>query len=166
MFISGSSYLAIVIAIEFVRSRGGLSVICGNKPPEAVIAPDRQPDMSGAIRFSPEGKSERTQQIAGSEDVDVMNERLRILRGEADDSPVVLRGLRKIYNSPPKVAVQSLFFEVPRGQCFGFLGVNGRLRICDILFLINSDLKRQNYDVENFGRRRIAHFRSCSSQRL
>ena len=35
--------------------------------------------------------------------------------------------LRKVYPSPigPKVAVQSLSFGIPRGECFGFLGING-----------------------------------------
>jgi ATP-binding cassette subfamily A (ABC1) protein 3 len=79
-----------------------------------------------------------------NDDIDVMNERNRVEKGDADSDVVKLKALRKIYpaNSrqgginltslccPPaaknvKVAVQSLSFGIPKGECFGFLGING-----------------------------------------
>ena len=78
------------------------------------------------------------------DDVDVANERRRVTTGGANHDIVKIDGLRKLYpaNSraggvsinglcfPPtknnvKVAVQSLSFGIPRGECFGFLGING-----------------------------------------
>jgi len=41
----------------------------------------------------------------------------------AENDLVRLEGLRKIY--PGKNAVKDLYFGIPAGQCFGFLGVNG-----------------------------------------
>jgi len=52
-------------------------------------------------------------------------ERQRIANGEADDAYVKLDGLRKIFPSSNKVAVNDLSFAIPRNECFGFLGVNG-----------------------------------------
>jgi ATP-binding cassette subfamily A (ABC1) protein 3 len=62
-----------------------------------------------------------------SEDEDVYAERCRVQEGGADGDVVKLHELRKVYNSRvgPKVAVQSLSFGIPRGECFGFLGING-----------------------------------------
>ena len=62
-----------------------------------------------------------------TEDTDVLAERRRVEEGGADDDVVKLHEMRKVYNSKvgPKVAVQSLSFGIPRGQCFGFLGING-----------------------------------------
>eukprot|EP01038_Epipyxis_sp_PR26KG_P005748 gene5748-7937_t len=74
------------------------------------------------------------------EDEDVAEERKRILSGAANNDVVRICELRKIYpaNSRAggltlpslnqvkiKVAVQSLAFGIPNGQCFGFLGING-----------------------------------------
>lgn len=62
------------------------------------------------------------------EDEDVALERRRVAEGGAVGDVVHLNELRKVYPSPigPKVAVQSLSFGIPRGECFGFLGINGR----------------------------------------
>jgi ABC-type multidrug transport system fused ATPase/permease subunit len=78
------------------------------------------------------------------EDPDVSKERERVSTGGANDDVVRIDRLRKVYpaNSrsggidipallcPPKnqnikVAVQSLSFGIPKGECFGFLGING-----------------------------------------
>lgn len=65
------------------------------------------------------------------EDKDVSDERLRVENGYANGDVVKLDSLRKIYSpigvssKKPKVAVQSLSFGIPRGECFGFLGING-----------------------------------------
>ena len=59
------------------------------------------------------------------EDVDVITEERRL---DTDTDDVVrLRRLRKVYpsSSGPKVAVRGLSFGMPRGECFGFLGING-----------------------------------------
>ena len=60
-------------------------------------------------------------------DEDVIAEENRVLSGGAEGDIVRLNRLRKVYPSPggPKVAVKSLTFGIPKGECFGFLGING-----------------------------------------
>ena len=90
-------------------------------------------------------------------DTDVINEQNRLKQaliadGKEDESmrdfdftqckdPIILTGLRKVYNTNGMIsrmmsgckvrpercvtAVQDLWFSIPRGQIFGFLGVNG-----------------------------------------
>ena len=62
-----------------------------------------------------------------ADDLDVATEQRRVAMGEAVGDIVVLAQLRKVYPSSlgPKVAVQSLSFGIPNGECFGFLGING-----------------------------------------
>jgi ATP-binding cassette subfamily A (ABC1) protein 3 len=80
------------------------------------------------------------------EDVDVATERERVRSGRADGDVVRISELRKVYQPTSarmtsrmcsisssvqsgenklKLAVQSLSFGIPRGECFGFLGING-----------------------------------------
>ena len=61
------------------------------------------------------------------EDEDVSCERERVRQGQADGDVVRIMEMRKVYPSPigKKVAVQSLSFGIPKGECFGFLGING-----------------------------------------
>jgi ATP-binding cassette subfamily A (ABC1) protein 1 len=69
------------------------------------------------------------------EDPDVASERRRVSDGLADDDVVKIDSLRKVYTARNnfeagrltgvKVAVQSLSFGIPKGECFGFLGING-----------------------------------------
>lgn len=71
------------------------------------------------------------------EDADVRAERSRVARGDADHDVVKLDELRKVYSTPNgnKVAVKSLSFGIPRGECFGFLGINGE-STCFAIFVI------------------------------
>mmetsp|Transcript_17002 Transcript_17002/g.34417 ORF Transcript_17002/g.34417 Transcript_17002/m.34417 type:complete len:1751 (-) Transcript_17002:590-5842(-) len=63
------------------------------------------------------------------EDVDITAERKRVDQMISSGTPdmVSLQGLRKVYGGGgnAKVAVQGMYFGVPLGQCFGFLGING-----------------------------------------
>jgi len=64
--------------------------------------------------------------VPTEEDEDVARERRRV--SESDTDVVRLLKLRKVYRTPeghPKVAVHSLSFGLPKGECFGFLGING-----------------------------------------
>jgi ATP-binding cassette subfamily A (ABC1) protein 1 len=87
--------------------------------------------------------------VTENEDEDVLGERQRVLNGSADSDVVRIEQLRKIYpmnsrfggidltnllipwflrpasKSRVKVAVQCLSFGIPKGECFGFLGING-----------------------------------------
>ncbi|KFK37012.1 hypothetical protein AALP_AA4G200700 [Arabis alpina] len=63
------------------------------------------------------------------DDIDVQEERDRVISGLTDNTIFYLQNLRKVYPGckyhSPKVAVQSLTFSVQAGECFGFLGTNG-----------------------------------------
>ncbi|XP_059140192.1 phospholipid-transporting ATPase ABCA1-like [Physella acuta] len=63
------------------------------------------------------------------EDVDVAREKQRVLSGGAVNDVLRLEGLTKVYWKPGKkgkmTAVDHLYVGVPKGQCFGLLGVNG-----------------------------------------
>eukprot|EP00058_Branchiostoma_floridae_P014632 XP_002600120.1 hypothetical protein BRAFLDRAFT_118238 [Branchiostoma floridae] len=63
------------------------------------------------------------------EDIDVANERQRILRGDADKDLMKLANLTKVYKTSKRngqtPAVDRLCVAVPCGECFGLLGVNG-----------------------------------------
>ncbi|XP_035826205.1 ATP-binding cassette sub-family A member 7 [Aplysia californica] len=62
-------------------------------------------------------------------DIDVMREKERVVSGAAASDMLRLQGLTKMYSSPGKkvslTAVDRLYIGVPKGQCFGLLGVNG-----------------------------------------
>ncbi|XP_028404446.1 ATP-binding cassette sub-family A member 1-like [Dendronephthya gigantea] len=62
-------------------------------------------------------------------DDDVRNERQRVKNGDANSECLRLVNLTKVYQSKfsrsKNVAVKELCLGVPRGQCFGLLGVNG-----------------------------------------
>ncbi|ETK86251.1 hypothetical protein F441_09243 [Phytophthora nicotianae CJ01A1] len=58
------------------------------------------------------------------EDEDVAREAERVRNGGADGDAVKLLGIRKVYKGN-KVAVRNLSFGLPKGECFGYLGING-----------------------------------------
>lgn len=80
-----------------------------------------------------------------TEDEDVVTEARRVASGGADRDVVRIQNLRKVYpmnsrqgglslaafcpgatsSQAVKVAVQNLSFGIPKGECFGFLGING-----------------------------------------
>ncbi|CAA7057158.1 unnamed protein product [Microthlaspi erraticum] len=63
------------------------------------------------------------------DDIDVQEEKNRVISGLTENTIFYLQNLRKVYpgckHHGPKVAVQSLTFSVQAGECFGFLGTNG-----------------------------------------
>ncbi|XP_051930370.1 phospholipid-transporting ATPase ABCA1 [Hippocampus zosterae] len=61
----------------------------------------------------------------GPEDEDVARERKRVKRGFADSDILTMIDLTKIYKAGKKPAVSRLCLGIPRGECFGLLGVNG-----------------------------------------
>ncbi|KAL9959228.1 hypothetical protein ACROYT_G036325 [Oculina patagonica] len=63
-----------------------------------------------------------------SEDEDVYNERMRINNqdnSEIQTQAVVLKDLTKVYRGAHITAVDHLCLGIPRGECFGLLGING-----------------------------------------
>ncbi|TRY97479.1 hypothetical protein DNTS_008213 [Danionella cerebrum] len=61
----------------------------------------------------------------GAEDEDVARERDRVKNGRALGDILILSDLSKVYNAGRKPAVNRLCLGIPRGECFGLLGVNG-----------------------------------------
>ncbi|XP_056394152.1 ATP-binding cassette sub-family A member 2 isoform X4 [Hyla sarda] len=62
------------------------------------------------------------------DDIDVANERQRVLRGGADNDMLKIENLTKVYKSRKMgriLAVDRLCVGVQPGECFGLLGVNG-----------------------------------------
>ncbi|OQS04045.1 ATP-binding Cassette (ABC) Superfamily [Thraustotheca clavata] len=57
-------------------------------------------------------------------DSDVATEAVRVMQGRARNDNVVLHKLHKQYGSD-KVALQQLSLGIPKGECFGYLGING-----------------------------------------
>ncbi|XP_078344110.1 phospholipid-transporting ATPase ABCA3-like [Oculina patagonica] len=63
-----------------------------------------------------------------TEDEDVFNERMRISDQDntgTQNEAVVLKGLTKVYRGTDVTAVDHLCLGIPRGECFGLLGING-----------------------------------------
>jgi ABC-type multidrug transport system ATPase subunit len=59
------------------------------------------------------------------DDVDIVRERNRMQQAGAENTDMIrVEGLRKTYK-PSKVSVEDVWFGIPKGECFGFLGVNG-----------------------------------------
>ncbi|XP_070816442.1 phospholipid-transporting ATPase ABCA1 isoform X1 [Chaetodon trifascialis] len=59
------------------------------------------------------------------EDEDVARERERVRNGKAQSDILTMIDLSKVYKSGRKPAVDRLCLGIPRGECFGLLGVNG-----------------------------------------
>jgi len=62
-------------------------------------------------------------------DEEVLMEKTRVQQGkpfnaEHKEDAISLQGLRKVYGGQ-KIAVEDMWFGIPKGQCFGFLGING-----------------------------------------
>ncbi|KAM3619144.1 uncharacterized protein V6R79_003683 [Siganus canaliculatus] len=61
----------------------------------------------------------------GPEDEDVAKERERVMNGKAQSDILTMINLSKVYKVGRKPAVDRLCLGIPRGECFGLLGVNG-----------------------------------------
>ncbi|XP_069042006.1 phospholipid-transporting ATPase ABCA1 isoform X2 [Lepisosteus oculatus] len=61
----------------------------------------------------------------GPEDEDVAKERARVSSGRPSGDILVLKELSKVYRQRKTPAVDRLCLGIPRGECFGLLGVNG-----------------------------------------
>eukprot|EP00118_Oscarella_pearsei_P005154 m.23294 g.23294 ORF g.23294 m.23294 type:complete len:1794 (+) comp28455_c0_seq2:102-5483(+) len=61
------------------------------------------------------------------EDEDVASERQEVMSADFDNSSavVVAKNLTKQYRKATKPAVDHMSFKIPRGECFGLLGLNG-----------------------------------------
>ncbi|XP_053734672.1 phospholipid-transporting ATPase ABCA1-like [Synchiropus splendidus] len=61
----------------------------------------------------------------GEEDEDVARERHRVIHGLGRGDILEMRQLTKVFKRKQKPAVDRLCVGIPRGECFGLLGVNG-----------------------------------------
>eukprot|EP00931_Biecheleriopsis_adriatica_P069363 TRINITY_DN4321_c0_g1_i1.p1 TRINITY_DN4321_c0_g1~~TRINITY_DN4321_c0_g1_i1.p1 ORF type:complete len:1964 (+),score=351.62 TRINITY_DN4321_c0_g1_i1:38-5929(+) len=77
-------------------------------------------------------------------DRQVQQEKDRVQSGAADGEMVVLKGLRKVFpgrqGAPPKVAVEDMYFAIPEGECFGYLGMNGAGKTTTMKMLTGEEL--------------------------
>ncbi|KAK2908022.1 phospholipid-transporting ATPase ABCA1 isoform X2 [Channa argus] len=76
------------------------------------------------IRFRP-WWAESEMPPLGPEDEDVARERERVKSGKAQSDILSMIDLSKVYKAGRKPAVDRLCLGIPRGECFGLLGVNG-----------------------------------------
>ena len=76
--------------------------------------------LSGQMFF----KSEVNVEYTTADDDDVAREQERVDKGEASRDLIVLKKLSKMYDNG-KLAVNNLSLGIPRGECFGLLGING-----------------------------------------
>ncbi|XP_056234951.1 phospholipid-transporting ATPase ABCA1 isoform X2 [Seriola aureovittata] len=76
------------------------------------------------IRFRP-WWTEPEMPPLGPEDEDVARERERVKSGKAQSDILTMTDLSKVYKAGRKPAVDRLCLGIPRGECFGLLGVNG-----------------------------------------
>ncbi|XP_054168189.1 phospholipid-transporting ATPase ABCA1-like [Oppia nitens] len=65
--------------------------------------------------------------IVNNEDNDVAEERKKVHLNETNSDILKIVGLTKVFQSMfgKRIAVDNVSFSVPRGECFGLLGVNG-----------------------------------------
>ena len=98
------------------------------------------PSLSSMVFGNPEVKAAN----APDEDEDVIAEKARLQSGGggADDA-IKIMGLRKVYKGRlgggNKIAVQDLWMGVPKGQCLGFLGINGAGSVWTDMLLLSRD---------------------------
>ncbi|XP_053285794.1 phospholipid-transporting ATPase ABCA1 [Pleuronectes platessa] len=76
------------------------------------------------INFRPWWSEPETPPL-GPEDEDVARERDRVKSGKAQSDILTMTDLSKVYKAGRKPAVDRLCLGIPRGECFGLLGVNG-----------------------------------------
>ncbi|XP_053409814.1 ATP-binding cassette sub-family A member 13 [Nycticebus coucang] len=65
--------------------------------------------------------------VKSSKDIDVEKEQMRVFEGRTGGDILVLHNLSKSYQSffQKTTAVQDISLGIPKGECFGLLGVNG-----------------------------------------
>eukprot|EP01052_Picozoa_sp_SAG31_P012759 SAG31_NODE_753_length_12340_cov_8.786619_5_plen_1730_part_00 len=88
---------------------------------KAYPAIDRK--LDACIPFQQRGATAVDDDLVGL-DEDVRQEADRVVNGGAEGDACMLQQLRKVYPGG-KVAVRSLSLGIPKGECFGLLGING-----------------------------------------
>ena len=99
-------YLVLAITIEYVNTFPGVAALLDRVDDTQAELFDKRPAEHPDVV----GEAERVRCGASAKNGDV----------------VILTGLRKVYSTKngPKVAVRKLSFGIPRGECFGFLGIS------------------------------------------
>lgn len=90
-----------------------------------------------------------------SEDGDVRRERRRVLDDGRRDDPLRVENLYKVYNgvAGKTVAVDRVCLGIPRGECFGLLGINGAGKTT-VFRMLTGELRPTHGEVY-FGNKRI-----------
>ncbi|KAF0694859.1 Aste57867_14286 [Aphanomyces stellatus] len=83
------------------------------------------PKFRARFHHDPRGESRNIVDM----DEDVAAEAARVERGDAAHDAIVMRNLRKVYKTKTdkqgKVGLVGLSLALPKGECFGYLGING-----------------------------------------
>lgn len=64
--------------------------------------------------------------VSFREDDDVLAEQKQVELGEMDESSILIKKLCKTY-SDGKIAIDNLCLGIVPGECFGLLGINGKI---------------------------------------
>jgi ATP-binding cassette subfamily A (ABC1) protein 3 len=130
MLSSSVVYFLMTLAIDKLSSIPSF-VGLFKKDPEMVVNPDEEPEDEDirAERERLQGSAlthgeDCFHQLTDAIERDGPERALSALPANDPRSDLIrIEGLRKVY--PKKTAVKDVYFGVPAGQCFGFLGVNG-----------------------------------------
>lgn len=108
-------YILMTIVIDILSTK-----------PKAVMLFNSCTDPVKWLRRGKRGKrhEDNPQPNTENDDEDVIVENSRVKSGEAGGDLIVLNDLSKVYPNG-KCAVDRMSLGIPRGQCFGLLGING-----------------------------------------
>ncbi|KAF9098547.1 hypothetical protein BGX27_000767 [Mortierella sp. AM989] len=133
VFLGLAFYLTEVLPTEFgVRQPWHFIVsnpykrIFGKKKKQGDIEGQVRRDHTGTQRDRIQGEIPLDPEEVQFEDADVKQERARVLHDEySQESPLVMKNMRKIYPTNKKLAVKNVTFAVDKNTIFGLLGPNG-----------------------------------------
>eukprot|EP01043_Picozoa_sp_COSAG02_P063475 COSAG02_NODE_9012_length_2361_cov_1.480548_2_plen_372_part_00 len=129
LFLSGALYLPLVMFVDYLH----------NFPWIQKLVPFlRDPDIPEEVNYvtDQDVAAEERRVLALPEPTGVLDD------GSPNQDVIHIRNLRKVYGSKsnPKVAVRALTLGLRKGECFGFLGINGAGKTSTLNILTGAQL--------------------------